>query len=435
MYENNPMNQSYGNQASDGMGNQNVGYQPNQSMGYQGNQNMGYQPDVNMGFNPNMGMPQQPQKKSNKLLIALAIIIPVLLIIGGVVLFLIFGKGDSKEKKTPKKTSGSSLNNSGSSKNKDNNNARGNDEDDEEESNQIISDVFMAMEDTDEDAIYDCFYVENEDFENDAKEMYELSLSISDYTDIDYYSIEFESEEFDESDKWIDNIEKIIDADVEKAYSVTADVPMTQTMNNVEYDVVETYEVYTMKVDGEWYIGYMESISTDYKKVDNQSGSGGSTGITGNSNGKMDFSCIAQPYEGTRKGDSTLGYVNLPDEFEVETDESSVTYCSTVDENNCFGVFCLEDADDISTEEFLEQLKKEIQSDCAEIKVENSDYICDGSYYLNSVIIEKNAAVEMYVFKDPDTSNLYWLVLSYENGNSQQRDYMRSILASYNLYE
>ena len=125
-------------------------------------------------------------------------------------------------------------------------------------SDEAIIAFWQGMEDCSEEEIKACFLGEDVFSRNQYKviqsvidDMAEKADSVKDTVIfyIDHISIDKDSVDPEDLPSHITEV-----TDVEKAYICVVVVPITQTINGDDYEVNDKYEMYTIKVDGRWYI-------------------------------------------------------------------------------------------------------------------------------------------------------------------------------------
>ncbi len=147
-------------------------------------------------------------------------------------------------------------------------------------SDEAISAFWQGMADCSEEEIKSCFLGEDVFNRNQYKvirsvieNMAEKADSVKDTVifDIDHISIDKESVDPENLPSHITEV-----TDVEKAYVSVVVVPITQTINGDDYEVNDKYEMYTIKVDGRWY------VDTQLNEIDAEivGRAGGSVSVT-----------------------------------------------------------------------------------------------------------------------------------------------------------
>jgi len=146
-----------------------------------------------------------------------------------------------------------------------------NDKDDEEEgaytsSNAVVKGYFEALQSGKQSRIKECFPEDSDSYSETTGDMDTIEL------DIDNIEIDSESLDLDELDE-----DAVKTLDIESAKQVTAVVPMNQTIDGVEYQVEETYDIITCCIDGYWYIYELNSKGATVVGQDNSTGDNGSS--------------------------------------------------------------------------------------------------------------------------------------------------------------
>ena len=115
-------------------------------------------------------------------------------------------------------------------------------------SNAVIKGYFEALQSGKKSEINKCF---PKGSTNDNSTEGDLDTIVFDIDNIDIDSENLDIDELDE--------DKVKAFDIESAKQATVLVPMTQTIEGVEYQVEETYTIITCCIDGNWYIYNVES--------------------------------------------------------------------------------------------------------------------------------------------------------------------------------
>lgn len=99
--------------------------------------------------------------------------------------------------------------------------------------------------------------------EENVNSSYETAKSCKDTAKVSLSDITVDSESIDKES--LDNdLNKIFD--IEKAEISTVHVPLVQTVNGVDYNVLDIYEFTTIRIDGNWYIAAIKEV--DVKVID-----------------------------------------------------------------------------------------------------------------------------------------------------------------------
>ena len=132
-----------------------------------------------------------------------------------------------------------------------------------ESSEDVITAYWKAFADVKKSAFRECFPDPDKasrkiNIEDTVQEQYDLAKEMQDSVDIHLDDIEINTTKVDVDD---------YDHDVMKAYDVEkveyceVEVPITQVVDGTSYEVLDCYVVYTVRIDGNWYISELEEAA------------------------------------------------------------------------------------------------------------------------------------------------------------------------------
>lgn len=229
------------------------GYQQMNQQGYaQGYPQQGYQPPAGGG-----NRPPQPKKSKTGLIVGI-VIAAVALIVGAVLLIFkdkIFGSDDEKTTEATTEITTEFVPEIVTEENPD---PILDEEGGFEDYEDLLPSFWEAFEYCDQDLMNQCFYMPNAESAQAAENNYNNALSKADSVEVHYYDMTVEYDVYGEMGLVEENID---DRDVLQVKQYRCEVPMTQEVDGVTYEIIDIYEGTIYQLDNErWYLSVMQEV-------------------------------------------------------------------------------------------------------------------------------------------------------------------------------
>ena len=236
------------------------GAQPNQNMyqqGYmQGGQPQGY---PQKGYQQPAGGSRPPQPKKSKTGLIVGIVIAVVALIVGAILLIfkdkIFGSDDKKTTESTMEITTEFVPEIVTNENPD---PILDEEGGFEDYEDLLPSFWEAFEYCDEELMNQCFYMPNAESAQAAENNYNNALAKADSVEVHYYDMIAEYDVYGEMGLVEEDID---DRDVLQVKQYRCEVPMTQEVDGVTYEIIDIYEGTIYQLDNErWYLSVMQEV-------------------------------------------------------------------------------------------------------------------------------------------------------------------------------
>ncbi len=287
------------------------GYVQQPAQGYaQGYQQMNQQGYPQQNYqSPTGGGGRPPQPKKSKTGLIVGIVIAAIALIAGIILLVFKDKifGDDEKKKEPTTTEffTEPTETQASTEEPDIDDPTTEialeDEGGFSDYEDLLPSFWEAFEYCDQDLMNQCFYMPNAESAQAAETNYNNALAKADSVIVDYNNMTVEYDVYGETGLVEETIE---DRDVLEVKQYRCEVPMTQEVEGVSYDIIDIYEGTIYQLDNyQWYLSVMT-------EVDVQIVSGTGDGTTTQANTEPQELGDTKPM-----GSTECGYVDVPTDW------------------------------------------------------------------------------------------------------------------------
>ncbi|MBR3834340.1 MAG: hypothetical protein IKJ73_08475 [Lachnospiraceae bacterium] len=297
------------------------GYPQQGQMNQQG-YGQGYPQQAQMGQNMMQGYQQvagggrPPQPKKSKTGLIVGIVIAAIALIAGIILLIfkdkIFGNDDEKKTTEEITTEYTEPTETQTTTEEPTTEIAVEDEGGFEDYEDLLPSFWEAFDYCDKDMMYQCFYVKHYESEQAAETNYNTAVAKADSVVVHY---SYMTVEYDFNGEMAVVDENIADRDVIAVKSYRCQVPMTQEVDGVTYEIIDVYEGTIFQLDNQmWYLSVMQEVDV---QIVSQSGGTEDPNPSGNNGGSSEIDETMYLGYGDLKamGDSQCGYVDVPSDW------------------------------------------------------------------------------------------------------------------------
>ncbi len=234
-------------------------YQQNYQQGYPQQYQQMNQGYATQGYQQPTGGGRPPKGNKPKTGLIVGIIIAAVVVIAGIILLVfkdkIFGDKD-KEPKNPDTTMTEELDTAWEITEDYNDPAS--DEGGFSDYEELLPSFWEAFEYCDEDGINQCFYLPNAESAQAAETNYNNAVAKADSVEVHYTEMTVEYDVYGETGLVEETIE---DRDILAVKQYRCEVPMTQEVDGVSYEIIDIYEGTIYQLDNyQWYLSVMKEV-------------------------------------------------------------------------------------------------------------------------------------------------------------------------------